>query len=180
MHGIVTVLNDPQYSFVEGLWAELEEVCGLAGIKKTPIPHFSWQVAEDYDFEALRPSLQVIAETTLPFSVRCTGLGIFSGQKQILYIPVVRDAVLSQLHAQIWLALSGIGINPSPLYAPQIWVPHITLAHSDLGREGLDCAMHLLAFRSFDWELVVDNLTLVYQENDQVGSVHYRLPLTGV
>jgi coenzyme F420-0:L-glutamate ligase/coenzyme F420-1:gamma-L-glutamate ligase len=166
MHGIVSVLNDPQYSFVEGLWAELEEACGLQGIQKTPIPHFSWQVAEDYDFAALRPALQVIAETTQPFSVRSTGLGIFSGQNQVLYIPVVREAPLSQLHAQIWLALAGISLNPSPLYAPPIWMPHITLAHSDLDRERLDCALHLLAFRSFDWEIVVDNLTLVYQEND--------------
>jgi len=179
MHGIVSVLNDPHYKFVEDLWTELELGCRLEGIKKTPIPHFSWQVSEDYDFDRLKAALQVIAQTNQPFTVRTTGLGVFSGQNQVLYIPVVRDARLSELHAQIWLALSELSVKPSPLYSPQVWVPHITLAHKDLDRDALDCAMHILAFRNYDWEIRVDNLSLVFQENDQVGALQYRLAMIG-
>lgn len=179
MHGVVTVLNDPQYTFVEDLWAELESACGLKEIKKTPIPHFTWQVAEGYDFDALQAALQVLAQTIKPFSVRTTGLGVFSGQGQVLYIPVVRDAHISEVHAQVWLALLDLSVNASPLYSPHIWMPHITLANKDLDRERLDCAMHLLAFRSFDWEVEVDNFSLVYQKDDAVGALHYRLPMAG-
>ena len=52
MHGLVSLLDPEHYQQVENLWNELEEECGLEGIKVTPYPHFSWLIAEDFDWES--------------------------------------------------------------------------------------------------------------------------------
>jgi hypothetical protein len=61
MHGIVTLLDEINTINVQSLWQKLETECGLSGIKVTPIPHFSWQVAEDYELQSLEPFLRKIA-----------------------------------------------------------------------------------------------------------------------
>ena len=53
-------MPEPYYAKVESLWDELETRFGLNGIRVTPYPHFSWNIAEEYD----RPQMDwAVAET---------------------------------------------------------------------------------------------------------------------
>ena len=65
MHGLVSLLDSTHYTLVEEIWQELEIECGLKGIYITPMPHFSWQIAEDYDWDALEIALQEIEKVVL-------------------------------------------------------------------------------------------------------------------
>jgi 2'-5' RNA ligase len=179
MHGIVSILDEPHCALVESLWQELEEECGLTGIRVTPIPHFSWQLALDYDFRSLALVLKGLADAALPFTVRTTGLAMFTGPRPVLQIPLVRDAALSEFHRTVWYAVRGLSNTLSPLYAPEAWVPHITLAHSDVTQPALLCALERLVGSTFNWEIVVDNIALVYQLDGQVGELKYRLKFGG-
>jgi 2'-5' RNA ligase len=72
--------------------------------------------------------------------------------------------------------LREIAIHPTLFYAPEQWVPHITLAYNDVTTANLDCVMRYLAFQSFNWEIQIDNLILVAQAEDQFSeTVKYRL-----
>ncbi len=177
MHGLVSLLDSEHTTQVEALWQELEQACGLTGIKVTPFPHFSWLIAEDFNWDGLRRALHELAEELQPFSVRTSGVSLFSGTKPVLFLPLVRSAELSRTHAAIWDRISPFGKSLSKFYTPQAWMPHITLAYQDLDASNLSCAMERLAFRSFDWQIEIDNLALVFQIEGQVGKLDSRYEL---
>ncbi len=163
MHGLVSLLDPHHYALVEEIWAELARDCGLTGIQVTPYPHFSWKIALDYDFAALKIAAQEIAAEMEPFTVRATSLGIFTGEIPVVYLAVVRTAHLSALHAKIWARVLPLSTEPSPYYAPENWVPHISLAYGDVTHQNLPCVLQKLAFRHFDWEIKIDNISFLYE-----------------
>ena len=174
MHGLVSLLDASHYRLVEGLWQELEKECGLSGVRLTPYPHFSWQIAADYPEPDTKTALQTIANQTRPFTVVTDGLGIFSGPNPVVYIPIVRNSKLDQLHAKLWrhsqIGASGLSL----LYNPHKWMPHITLVSGAETTGSLLCGLELLAFRSFDWEIEVNNISFVSQTGGRTGTLSYR------
>jgi 2'-5' RNA ligase len=153
----------------------------LAGIQITPIPHFSWHVAEGYDLKKVRPALEEIAKISEPFIIRSTGLGLFSGDKPVVFISLVKDVRLLRFHQLVWDKISPAADRPSPYYSPESWMPHITLAHGDLDANRVVCAMEKLAFRSFNWEILVDNIALINQDEGHVGkeSLRFKFAMKG-
>src|ERR1044071_8269940 len=95
MQGVVTLLDDQHYARVEAIWEELGQKFDVRGMYVTPYPHFSFQVAEQYDESACESFLRDLAARTRPFRVRTAGLGIFTVASPILYISVVRSPPLS-------------------------------------------------------------------------------------
>jgi 2'-5' RNA ligase len=179
MHGVVSILDEEHYARVEGLWDGIEATCGLKAVKMTPIPHFSWHIAEDYDFEGLEKRLEEIAEETAPFVVRTTGMGVFNREALVVYIPIYRDPNLCLLHQRLWEQTSQFGKEPSPLYAPDTWLPHITLANRDVNRENLACVMRLLVGHVLTWEIRIDNFAVVCQEPEQAGKLKCKFQFSG-
>lgn len=179
MHAIVTVLDSKSYSRIIALWQELETECGLTGIRSTPIPHFSWHIAQDYDFSKLLPGIQEIVASTVPFIGRTSGLGLFTRENPVLYFPLVRTSNLTDLHSRVWERAIRYSQAPSPYYEPEAWMPHITLAYGDLNQATLGCAIEKFAFQMSNWEITVDNLAVVYQSDSQVGELKSKFPFTG-
>ena len=174
MHGLVSLLDKKHYALVEAIWQALDNDCGLTGIHVTPLPHFSWQIVEDYDWDALEVVMAEIASAARPITVHTNGLALFTGESPVVYIPVVRSKVLSEFHELIWERMEPIGIRPSLYYAPPFWMPHISLAYSDVEIQKLHCLMEKLAFRTFNWEIKIDNLTLIYETEGTVGQIRSK------
>jgi 2'-5' RNA ligase len=177
MNGIASLLNDPQKTQIEAIWQELEEKCGLIGVRITPFPHFTYQVVEAYDQARLGPILQELAREAQPFTVHTTGLGLFTGEVPVIYLPLVKNDLLLHFHKVIWDRVKEVAQGASPYYAPDMWMPHITLGYGDVTHFNLGCAMEALAFRDFDWQISVDNLTFIGQFDQSIyGSCcTYRL-----
>ena len=161
MNGIASLLNDPYKTHIEAIWQELEEKCGLIGVRTTPFPHFTYQVVESYDQSRLEPVIQEIAHNAQPFTVHTTGLGLFTGKTPVIYLPLVKNDLLFHLHKLIWDRTQIVAQGFSPYYAPDLWIPHITLGYGDVSSFNLSCAMDTLAFRDFDWLIEIDNLTFI-------------------
>lgn len=179
MHGLVSLLPTPFYERVEAVWNELEKDHGLHGIRVTPYPHFSWQIASDYDFEAVSVVLADIANTTKPF-LGCTGgVAVFSGLSPVIYIPVVRNPLLQNLHTTLWERTQKISEGLSPYYSPTHWMPHISLAYGDVTKENIGAVMEVLAFQEFNWELKIDDLSMIYEPDGETGALKYQYKLTG-
>jgi 2'-5' RNA ligase len=177
MHGIVALLDDEHTARVEGLWDELSEVCGLSCVQLTPFPHFSWHIAEDYDFDRLEAKLTHITQQTSPFKIHTAGLGVFTGEHPVVYLQVVKDPQLLNLHGKIWEGTQGFGSEVSHLYAPDQWMPHITLANRDVSDENIPCIFSLLGKRPFKWEIEVGQFAIGYQHDDAPGEITKTFPL---
>ncbi|MGB8511166.1 MAG: 2'-5' RNA ligase family protein [Pyrinomonadaceae bacterium] len=170
MHGVVSLLDDAHYTRVEAIWDELAKRFDVRGIYVTPFPHFSYQVGEEYDVCGVERSLQDLAARTRPFRIRTAGLGIFTVASPVLYVPIVRSPALSNLHEEIWQAVAPS--RPSAVtryYNPEMWMPHITLAHGDIEQDKVAEIVRLLAARSFHWEMTVNNLSMIYDTGTEQG-----------
>jgi 2'-5' RNA ligase len=178
MHGLVTLLPDPYYAKVESLWDELEARFGLSGIRITPYPHFSWNIAETYD----RPQMDwAVAETALVtpvLKVQTDGIGLFPAPVPVLFIQVARGPQLDLLHRRLWDRMQSLGREMSAYYNPENWLPHISLAYGDLRSEQVpEVRAWLEAQESFQWEMEINNICYIHEPDGQVGELHLNVPL---
>jgi 2'-5' RNA ligase len=170
MQGVVSLLDDRHYARVEAIWEELGQKFDVRGMYVTPYPHFSFQVAEQYDDEACERYLRELAARSRPFRARTAGLGIFTVANPILYIPVVRGPALSELHEEIWRGVrQAVPGAVAHYYNPDEWTPHITLAHGDIDPDKLAEIVRILSRRNFHWELTINNLAIIYDTGKQQG-----------
>jgi 2'-5' RNA ligase len=146
---------------VEQLWQELSAELGIQGVPSIPIPHCSYHVASEYDEDMLKLRLYEFAAQCSVFTVTTSGLGVFTGAKPVLYVPIVRSPQLSALHAQIWHLGQAHSISGQAYYHPDQWLPHITIAQGELEPAHLPAILRLWGERSFQWTLAVNNLALL-------------------
>ncbi len=163
MIAIASLLDIHANRQVEEIWDWLEANCGLSEIKLTPLPHFSWQTAETYDIEPLEAALQGLTSRITPFTVRTAGIGVFTGEIPVFYLSLVKTSQLLSLHQMIWEHVSPFGRTINDLYAPEYWIPHISLAYRDITPAKLACALEGLIYSPLDIEILVDNLSVIYQ-----------------
>ncbi len=178
VQALVTLLESRYQELLSGMCSELQQRFCVCGLYATVYPHFSYQVAADFDAQAVGPLLAAVAQRTRPFRVRVTTLGVFPMANPIIYLSVVRTEALSRLHRQLWEATEGLTVDPVQYYHPEYWIPHITLAHGDVERENLTDILFWLQKHPPNWELTVDNVALIYAEGFEQGEA-FRLPLAG-
>ncbi len=176
MHGVVSFLDVQHSRIVEELWEELERLLGIKGIYVTPFAHFSYQVAQHYDLQALSTALKHFAARYSPFDAQTAGLGIFTGPQPVLFVTVVRTPALTGFQRELWSVISKSGSEILDHYNPDRWVPHITIAQGDLRCDHVAEAVRILSERNFHWQFTVDNLGLIYDAGTQQEQ-RYRFPL---
>lgn len=153
------------------LWNELEFRCQISGLKKTAIPHFSWQTAEGYDFVPLREELANICQNIRPFKFRISGLGIFPNEKRkIIFLNIIKDRALLDLHELIWENTLLYARQPNMLYSPENWVPHISLNLNPLEDDSFNCAINELTSKPLDFEFTVNQIGLLYLTEASSGA----------
>jgi len=161
LQAVVSLLDEKHTLRVQHLWDELEERFEVEGVFRTPVPHFSYQVAEDYDVDHLKRALAEAVRDQPPFSISTSGLGIFTGSRPTIYVPVIRTAALSAFHERIYPALAQSATNLRPYYTPLYWAPHITLAMAEIAPQTIAQILQHFSRRDFTWEIVVDNVALI-------------------
>jgi 2'-5' RNA ligase len=178
MEGIATLLDSELTERVETIWAELDRDFGVRGVVQlTPIAHFSWLVATEFEEKMLRDELESVACTIAPFTVHTSGLGVFTGPSPIVYVPVVCSAALSTVHRMLWERLAPGSHEMNAYYAPDAWMPHITLAMGDVTPANLPHLVERLGARDFAWQIRVDNLVLIDQPDGQAARASCRAVL---
>jgi hypothetical protein len=169
VNAIVSLLDADYDRVVRDLWDELEHDFGVTAQYANPFTHFSFHVADDYDLDRLRPILDGLIHDHGPFTVGTSGLGVFTGARPVLFVPVVRSPELDALHGALWsrcTAAFGVGL---PYYAPDAWVPHVTLAQGPAAVEHFPDVVRAMIHREFDWRLRVDNLAVIEDGGEDRG-----------
>ena len=168
MFGVVSLLEGSHLSIFREMWGTLQADCGFNGDYIAPIPHISWHVAKSYNFQTLKPILVDISLRTIPVAVRTEGLGIFTGEVPIVYLNVVKNAALSEFQIKLWQSVQIASHETSFHCAPENWIPHITHARGEINNCNLGCLMDELVFQDLSWELEMDHIAVIGQNDDQV------------
>ncbi|HEV2756728.1 MAG TPA: 2'-5' RNA ligase family protein [Actinomycetota bacterium] len=178
--GVCSVLPEEASARIEGLWAELESEVGLKAATISPLPHFSYQVARDYDLDVLSEVVEKVARGARALRVQTAGLGVFTGAAPVLHVPIVRSPELARFHVAVWSAAAMAAEKIDRHYHPASWIPHVTLASGDTTPEKAAAAAALLADRDLAWDLEVDNLAIIKGAGNKPQELVARFPLEGV
>lgn len=179
MAASASLLDAAHSEKVTALWDRLESEFGLAAVRISPAPHFSYQAARDFDLDALADVVSKVAERARPLRIRTAGIGVFTGPSPVVYIPIVRSPELTRLQLALWSAGAVATEKPSPEYHPAAWIPHITLAQADVTSETLPRVVAALNEADLNWDLEVDNLAIVRGRGDKPQEVLARYELAG-
>jgi hypothetical protein len=118
MRTVELLLDDELDGAVRAVWSRLAQA-DLPSLATHPHPtnrpHVTLAAA------AVVPELDFSA---LPLPATLDGLIFFDGRLGMLVWRVLPDAPLLALQAAVWRALA----DPNPLHAPDVWVPHVSLA----------------------------------------------------
>jgi 2'-5' RNA ligase len=176
MQGIVSLLDGEARERIEQLWEELRRDFGVHGIHTKRFPHFSYHVAEEYDVAQLRPAIEKLAGAMRQFSARASGIGIFTRREPVIYLPVVRSELLQRIHRDVARLAEALASGINEYYAPDIWIPHITIAEGDVDILVLPEIVRRLGERNLRWELPVTNLAVI-RATESVQEICFRCEL---
>ncbi len=178
MQAVISALDDQSGRLVQDIWSELAQDFGVRTTSvRVPIPHLTYLGAAAFEREQVEGKLRQIAAETAPFVIETDGLGIFTASLPVLYVSVVRNPALTQLHQRVWQVIAQAGRSTTMVYAPEQWIPHITLAQGDLTSTTLAAIVERLSGRRFRWRIPLTNLALITSDDsgDASYSVSYRV-----
>jgi 2'-5' RNA ligase len=180
MNGVVSLLPQPQYDQVQQLWKDLEMRFGIQStmVGQYP-PHISWLTINDFPLKNLETEFRSLAAKINPFTIRTSGIGVFTHPKPVIYISVIKNDTLNFFHHQIWeIGQTYIPVNQVfQLYSPKLWQPHITLVNIDPAPENLGEILAVLSFSPFQWEMTIDHLAFLCPQTGKPDSHLCRIPL---
>lgn len=178
MEGIVSLLDGAHDRQVRELCAELAEALGLGPEALPPFPHFSYQIAPRYEAAEVAAVLGALARAQPPLTVTTAGVAVFPGAAPVVYLPLVRTAALSALHARVWAALHPLAVDLPAYYHPDQWVPHITLVQAGLDAAGAAEAVRRLNAHALYWTIPVETLCFAATAGEgQAEVVRHRFVL---
>ncbi len=141
-----------------------------------PTFHLSWQVAEVFDLPKIKQELAYISSEWDGFTIRTTGLGLFTGEKPVLYLPVMKNRGLLEKHEQIWAACNPYSSQHHALYSPESWQPHITILYENTSMDQLLSLIHKLLPMDLNLEFQILSLAVLYNTQQKQG-MHFECTL---
>lgn len=161
LQGVVSLLDKETDHAVRVIWKKLERDFGLRAAQAAMAPHFSWHVAEHYPYDELKQILTPICANMTPFKVKTGGLGMFLTPEPVLFIQIIVNQSLLDLHEQIFRVVEPVCEGSLSYYHPGLWTPHITLAFQDLREDQLGAILAELHHDDFDRWVTIDNFAIL-------------------
>jgi 2'-5' RNA ligase len=163
-YGIISVLDGTHYGIVKEIWEEISRTIGQRSPVPHPYPHFTYVTAANYDLRLLDDTLRALAARSAPFRVSTTGLAVFNRGGGV-YVGVGRTPGLNRFHSMVWQETARAAVSPlDEERSLENWVPHITLTLGSPMRERIPDVTRLLYPRDLCWDIEINNLTVVYED----------------
>jgi 2'-5' RNA ligase len=166
IYGILTIPQQDTANFAYHEWKNLIDLCDLPDENIPPVPHLTWHVANEYDFIRTEFCLAELVKDVKPIYTKVIGLGIFSGLEPVIYLPVFKNSKLIRFHQKIWKGINRYAIEPSKFYAPDTWIPHLTLAFGSINNEKLQCTLNQLVYRPIQFDFLIDQIIFGFLKDD--------------
>lgn len=175
MQAIASVLDDPWRDRAETLWGELKALFRLPALAGVTAPHLVYQSAATYQPGRIDSALAALATELRPFEIETEGVGIFAGERTVLYLAVHRGPALMSAHRRVLAALTPLAAEPRQAYAARTWIPHITLAAGRLEAGDVERIAEYLRSRETRWRIPVTNITFVPDTSSIEGWRRFEL-----
>ncbi|MFC6224706.1 2'-5' RNA ligase family protein [Hymenobacter artigasi] len=166
MLAITTLLSPPHAARINRIIKRLEKKFGIDDVQATPDPHLTYQLAGVHKLSALKEVLADVAATTEPFSAFTTGLGVFPGERPVIYIPVLRSDALNALHHRIIEATAPLCLRTDKFSGPDCWLPHISLALHDTTPDLLGPVLSFLNEETYNLKIEINNIAILRQQGE--------------
>lgn len=127
---IVSNLEGQPYEEVRRLWKLFERKYLSKAIQAYGHPHISFQSGTTPDVRQIKRDFQSLVSQIRPFEITVTGARHF--REDVIYLAVKRTRELAKIHKLIDRFLESQCQDLVELYAPEHWLPHVTLAMEDL------------------------------------------------
>jgi len=166
MLAITTLLTSSNAARINRIIKKLEKKFGLDDVQATPDPHLTYQLAGVQKLSALKKVLAEVAATTVSFPAFTTGLGVFPGERPVIYIPVLRSDALNALHHRLVAATAPLCLRTDKFSGPDCWLPHISLALHDTTPDLLGPILGFLNEETYNLKIEVNNITILRQHGE--------------
>lgn len=167
MIGVVSLLDDEHRLAYDSL--------DTGSVPRLAVPHLSYHLAGAYDWHGVAGGLEEIAAQTPPFDVVANAVAIFESIPAIVYLTVSQPEALRTLQHRVFERFSPHARTPDDYYAPQKWVPHITIAAGIDPEQATKLAQSLRS-KKIDWRIRIDNLAFMSVDHgDYIISNRTRL-----
>ena len=167
MLAVASLLDQEHTDKVNEIVFQLDHIFGLKGVQLTPYPHLTWLTTDVAKMSDLKDYLQKISVQSQPISARTMGIGIFPGDKPVIYIPILRTREINRFHARLFQEIGEFSEQTGHFYDPNLWMPHLTLALGDTSSWSLAPVLHYLNQFRFDWNMTLDNLCIIKKSGDK-------------
>ena len=165
LQALLTILPDPFYTRITNIWIDLEKRFGIKWIKENvPFPHITWNVAEKYNTENFEQTLKNSLKNLVSINIKTEGLGIFTGEKIVLYLPIKPSKEVLEFHEFFWNLVNLNQTKLNKYYAPTNWFPHITLAVEDINKENIGQVVNYLSDKKFKYNIKLESVSIVQRE----------------
>jgi len=161
MLAVASLLDPENTEKVNQIISQLDSIFGLKGVQLTPYPHLTWLTTDVAKMSDLKHYLQDVSHYSKPLTVRTMGIGIFPGEKPVIYIPILRTREVNRLHNRLYKEIGEFSDEVGHFYNPELWMPHLTLALGDTSSWSLAPVLHYLNQFRFDWNITLDNLCII-------------------
>lgn len=115
------------------------------GKNNISIPHLTWNVAENYNIENFTEVIKTSIKTLNSITIKTQGLGLFTGDKITLYLPIKPTKELLEFHLFLWNLVNVNNTKLNKYYSTTNWIPHITLAVEDINKENVGTVVSYLS-----------------------------------
>ncbi|MCF7793354.1 MAG: 2'-5' RNA ligase family protein [Candidatus Cloacimonetes bacterium] len=101
----------------------------LAGlpVDEDTLPHISLAIYDQLDLYDYIKRLKKYAASISPFNLKLTQVGMFHGEKKVVFLQPGLDDRLKALHQDFHVHFQDEIKNEWSYYLPQNWIPHCTL-----------------------------------------------------
>lgn len=129
MYAVIATLDERTNQKIKGLWRELKDLSlsDYAYQVKDRKPHIT---LADFETDAIEEVLEKLTgklHLSLSLDLPLQSIGSFLGSS-IVFLSPTKTPELVKLHEQVHDLLGKLIASDSQ-YAPQIWVPHLTIAN---------------------------------------------------
>ncbi len=165
---IATVLDEVDRRRILSINPSVRDMI-LAYHSPQDIFHFSWLVCEEINKEEIHTCLEKIARQKHGFTIQSGGIGIFPGNIPAITYVLSRSPEITEMHSMLWEKCGKHIDQINKKYAPDRWIPHVTLLHQGLESRKYCEFLDKSIGSDISFELKVNNLSVIYKDELSAG-----------
>lgn len=128
-HAVAVLFDAGSSDRILAVSDEIGEGVGLRELGAQP--HISLGVfRSDVDVDVLASCVAGLAQQTTSFELRLSAVGSFPSDEGVIFLAPTPTAELLDLHKRFHQMLIDHDISTDPLYGPDRWLPHCTIAQA--------------------------------------------------